>query len=79
MFKDKVPEEIDLNGLTLTNSNNTETMRTLKGITNDTFSYEGVQNLCQVSTDSNLTKTRAFYDQIVVCWKCEQLERTCIK
>lgn len=48
MFKDKVPEEIDLNGLTLTNSNNTETMRTWKGITNDTFSYGGVQNLCQV-------------------------------
>lgn len=53
---------MDFNGLILTNSNNTDTMKTWKGITNHTFSIGGVQNLCQVSSDSNLTEIRVFYD-----------------
>lgn len=54
--------EMDLNGLTLTNSNYAETMKIWKCITNSTFSYREVQNLCKVSFDSNLTKIRPFYD-----------------
>ena len=53
---------MDLNGLTLTNSNYAEAMKIWKCITNSTFSYREVQNLCKVSFDSNLTKIRPFYD-----------------
>ena len=51
---------MDLNGLTLMYSNYSETMKIWKGITNRTFSYGGVQNLCKASSDSNLMKIRAF-------------------
>ena len=71
----KVPALQDINGLTLINSNYTEALEILK----DRFGnvqqivllhMERLANLPNISSDSNLTEIRKFYDEIELDVRC---------